>query len=301
MRFPVTGVIAVDKPVGVSSRRVVDRVATALSTRAFGHAGTLDPIASGVVVVCVGNATKLIDFLHILPKRYVGRFLLGRSSPSDDTELPVELEADPRQPFHQEVADALQAFRGEIMQRPCDYSAVHVNGKRAYALARKGHTVELPPKPVTIHRLTLLAYDWPRLELDVECSTGTYIRGLGRDLAAALGTTAVMDGLVRTSVGPFDQSDAVPLGALMGDDAEATAMAAVAPARSAVAHIPSIILPEHLITHVASGGILQRSVVPDAQADAAAVAAIDQAGTLIGILRPHRDGWRTRPNFVGHS
>lgn len=301
MRFPITGVIAVDKPVGVSSRRVVDRVATALSTRAVGHAGTLDPIASGVVVVCVGQATKLIDFLHMLPKRYLGRFLLGRSSPSDDTELPVELEVDPRQPSRQEIADALQAFRGEIMQRPCNYSAVHVDGKRAYALARKGQAVELPPKPVTIHRLGLLSYEWPRLELDVECSTGTYIRGLGRDLAAALGTRAVMDGLVRTSVGPFDQSDAVPLDALTGDDAQAAAIAAVAPARSAVAHIPSITLPEHLVTNVACGGILQRSVVPDAQSAADAVAAIDQAGTLIGILRHHRDGWRVRPNFVGRS
>ncbi len=304
MRFPFTGVVAVDKPEGVSSRRVVDGVARALAMRAVGHAGTLDPIASGVVVVCVGHATKLIDFVHTLPKRYVGRFLLGRSSPSDDTELPVELEAHPVQPSREAVEQALHAFRGSIMQRPCDFSAVHVDGQRAYALARKGRAVEIAAKPVTIHRIELLEYDWPRLVLDVECSTGTYIRGLGRDLAAALGTKAVMDGLVRTAVGPFDREHAVSLDTIQEDPS--TAEVALQPAVAAVAHLQGVTLSPEQIEHIAHGGILEPAVVPprdghskDAPSDA--IAATDNCGLLIGILRPHRAGWRMRPNFVGRS
>jgi len=301
MRFPFTGVLAVDKPRGVSSRRVVDGVAKALGMRAVGHAGTLDPIASGVVVVCVGHATKLIDFLHTLPKRYVGRFLLGRSSPSDDTELPVQLEESPLQPACEAVEQAMAAFRGPIMQRPCDFSAVHVDGKRAYDLARRGRAVEIAAKPVTIHRLEVLEYAWPRLVLEVECSTGTYIRAIGRDLAAALGTTAVMDGLVRTAVGPFSQSAAVALDRITGADAVDVASAWLQPARAAVPHLPAVSLTPDLVEHAARGGILERSLAAAEHAESEAIAAVAGDGTLIGILRPHRDGWRVRPNFVGRS
>lgn len=301
MRFPFTGVLAVDKPEGISSRRVVDGVAQALAMRAVGHAGTLDPIASGVVVVCVGHATKLIDYLHDLPKRYEGRFLLGRSSPSDDTELPVELEPSPRQPSREAVDEAVRAFRGTIMQRPCDYSAVHVNGKRAYELARKGRPVAIAEKPVTIHRLAVIEYQWPRLVLDVECSTGTYIRALGRDLAAALGTRAVMDGLVRAAVGPFCREGSTPFGLLTGPDAKSVAEDSLLPAVAAVAHLPAVTLSPQQVEHVAKGGILEPSVVPEPLVGREAIAAVDQTKTLIGILRPHRSGWRTRPNFVGCS
>ena len=316
MRFPFTGVVSVDKPEGVSSRRVVDGVARAVAMRAVGHAGTLDPIASGVVVVCVGHATKLIDFLHTLPKRYVGRFLLGRSSPSDDTELPVELEACPVQPSREAIEQALQAFRGPIMQRPCDYSAVHVDGKRAYALARKGRAVEIADKPVTIHRLELLEYDWPRLVLDVECSTGTYIRAIGRDLAAALGTKAVIDGLIRTAVGPFHKQEAIPLDEIL--HTSSAAEVPLQPALAAVAHLPAVALNPEQIEHIARGGILDPAVVPPHHlrrdtasstgtaaitdtASSDAVAATDDRGMLVGMLRPHRAGWRMRPNFLGRS
>lgn len=214
MRFPFTGVIPIDKPKGVSSRKVVDAVAKALGTKAVGHAGTLDPLACGVVVVCVGHATRLVDFVHATPKHYRATFLLGRSSPSDDFETPVEEEAAPVQPNRAEVDRVLEAFRGDILQRPCDYSAVHVDGKRAYRLARKGRPVELVVKPVRIDRIEITEYDWPRLGLDIECSSGTFVRAIGRDLAVALGTRAVMESLVRTAVGPFTIEAATPLDAL---------------------------------------------------------------------------------------
>ena len=143
MRFPFTGVIPVDKPAGVTSRRVVDAVARALGMAAVGHAGTLDPLATGVVVVCVGHATKLVDAVHGLSKHYRATFLLGRSSPSDDLETEIVEEPEPLRPSVAELEAALPSFRGAILQRPCDYSAVHVGGKRAYRLARQGTPVEI--------------------------------------------------------------------------------------------------------------------------------------------------------------
>ncbi|NCA11985.1 tRNA pseudouridine(55) synthase TruB, partial [bacterium] len=176
MRHDLSGVLAVDKPAGTTSRRVVDAVARALGTKAVGHAGTLDPLATGAVVVCVGHATRLVDFVHQLPKHYAATFLLGRSSPSDDLETPVTDEENPRRPSHAEIEAGLPPLRGGILQRPCDYSAVHVDGKRAYRLARQGRAVELPEKPVSIERLDVTHYEWPRLGLEIECSSGTFVR-----------------------------------------------------------------------------------------------------------------------------
>jgi tRNA pseudouridine55 synthase len=286
----MNGVIPIDKPVGVSSRKVVDAVAKALGMKTVGHAGTLDPLASGVVVVCVGHATKLVDFIHDLPKAYMATFLLGRSSPSDDLETEVTIEADPEQPSHERIENALKAFRGEIMQRPCDYSAVHVGGKRAYRLARKGREVVLAPKRVRIDRLSITAYEWPRLGLDVVCSSGTFIRAIGRDLAAALGTTAVMESLVRTAVGPFLKQSALPLTAITPE----TVTAALLPPAAAVRHLPSITLAADLLERAIRGGLIDIGMTDRCGA------AFDQTGDLVGILTWHESGHhRLRPNFRG--
>lgn len=291
MRFPISGVIPVDKPVGVSSRRVVDAVARALGMKAVGHAGTLDPLASGVVVVCVGHATRLVDFVHALPKHYAASFLLGRSSPSDDLETDVTLEAEPLRPSAAAVADALVAFRGDILQRPCDYSAVHVDGKRAYRLARKGRPLDLAAKPVRIDRLEVTSYDWPRLGLDIECSSGTFVRAIGRDLAAALGTTAVMESLVRTAVGPLSLATATAMEALT----PAATPAALLPPAAAVAHLPQMRLGGAELDHAVRGGLVECGLSP-----APAIAACDETDDLVGILQRHETGrYRLRPNFRG--
>ena len=293
MRFPFTGVIPVDKPVGVSSRHVVDVVARALSMKSVGHAGTLDPLASGVVIVCVGHATKLVDYVHELPKHYAATFLLGRSSPSDDFETPIEEEADPVRPSDAEIEVAAGAFRGDILQRPCDYSAVHVDGKRAYRLARKGRPVVLNSKPVRIDRLAITSYDWPRLAVEIECSSGTFVRALGRDLAESLGTRAVMESLVRTAVGPFACAASIPLDAITPD----TARASLLPAAAAIAHLPSEVLGEDVLASAVRGGL-----VPLSEGTAPAVAALDASGQLIGILKQLESGsYRLRPNFLGEG
>jgi tRNA pseudouridine55 synthase len=291
MRFPFTGVIPVDKPSGVSSRRVVDVVAKALGTKAVGHAGTLDPLACGVVVVCVGHATKLVDFVHATPKHYRSTFLLGRSSPSDDFETPVEEEIDPVRPSRDEIERALVGFRGDIRQRPCDYSAVHVDGKRAYHLARKGRPIELAAKPVRIDRLEITEYDWPRLGLDIECSSGTFVRAIGRDLAAALGTAAVMESLVRTAVGPFTIGAATSLDAVTPE----TAPAVLLPPAAAVRHLPQVALANAELDAAIRGGLIECPLSP-----APAVAACDETRDLVGILKRHETGrYRLKPNFRG--
>jgi tRNA pseudouridine55 synthase len=292
MRFPFTGVIPVDKPAGATSRRCVDAVARALGMRAVGHAGTLDPLATGVVVVCAGHATKLVDFVHDLPKHYGATFLLGRSSPSDDLETPVEVEADPVRPDRATLEAALAPFRGDILQRPCDYSAVHVGGQRAYALARKGRAIELTPKPVCIHRLEITDYAWPRLGLAIECSSGTFVRAIGRDLALALGTRAVMESLERGAVGSFTRSGSLPLDAV----APETAAMRLLPPAAAVTHLPRATLTDEEVARAIRGGL----VAQPAALGHPAVAAFDAAGDLLGILRPHPSGaWRLRPNFQG--
>ncbi len=296
MRFPFTGVIPVDKPCGVTSRRVVDAVARALGMKSVGHAGTLDPLASGVVVVCVGNATKLVDYVHELPKHYIASFLLGRSSPSDDFETPIDEEVCPRRPSRDEIEVALLAFRGEILQRPCDYSAVHVDGKRAYRLARKGKPVALAEKRVRIDRLEVTGYEWPRLGLDVACSSGTFVRAIGRDLAEKLGTKAVMESLVRTAVGPFEKTNAIPLEAI---DPE-SARVALRPAVAAVPHLPQHVLDGEELDRAVRGGLLPLS--DEEAASQHSFAAVDSAGELIGILKRHESGaFRLRPNFRGEG
>ncbi|MEM1304051.1 MAG: tRNA pseudouridine(55) synthase TruB [Planctomycetota bacterium] len=211
------GLLNLNKPKGLTSRDAVNRVQWLVrhaegeggkpisKKRAskVGHAGTLDPIATGVLVVCIGPATRLIEHVQRMPKRYRGTFLLGQRSPSDDVELEPESLTDPPVPTREQIGKALPAFVGEIEQVPPAYSAIKIDGQKAYDLARAGDAPEMKPRPVTIHRLEVVRYEYPELVLDIRCGSGTYIRSLGRDLAASLGTAAVMSGLARTAIGDF--------------------------------------------------------------------------------------------------
>lgn len=290
---PLVGLVPIDKPAGVTSRAVVDVVARAAGTKAVGHAGTLDPLARGVVLVCVGAATRLVDHLHELPKHYRATFALGRSSPSDDLETPVELEENAVRPEAGALAAAARSLEGEILQRPCDYSAVHVDGKRAYRLARKGRPLELAAKPVRIDRLAILAYDWPRLEVDVVCSSGTFVRAIGRDLAAALGTTAVMEALERTAIGPFRRAAAVDPDAVT----PTSLVGLLQPALAAVPHLARLTVSRQDRDALALGRPI--TLPPGAPE---ALAAVDEEGLLVGILRALPDGGhRLRPSFIGRN
>jgi tRNA pseudouridine55 synthase len=199
------GIVNLNKPAGFSSRAAVNLILHAAGIRKLkaGHAGTLDPIADGVLVICLGKATRLIPYIHQLPKEYIGRFQLGVSSRSDDVESPLDPLDQPPIPTLDELRQVLPQFTGKIEQVPPIFSAVKVDGKRAYDLARAGESVELKPKTVEIRQMVVEVYEYPFLTLRILCGTGTYIRSLGRDIARSLGTAAVMDQLTRTAVGPF--------------------------------------------------------------------------------------------------
>ena len=197
------GIFNINKPAGWTSRDVVNRVQRLVRPAKAGHAGTLDPLATGVLVVCVGPATKLISYVQQQLKEYEATFILGQSSPSDDVETEIcELEQPPI-PTREAIEAKLPDFVGTIQQRPPLYSAIKVEGQRAYKLARGGSDMELPARPVEIYELSVTAYEYPELCLKIRCGSGTYVRSIGRDLADSLGTAAVMSALTRTAIGKF--------------------------------------------------------------------------------------------------
>lgn len=223
----MNGFLNIDKPQGLSSRSVVDEVNRLLRQRGFtrgtlpkvGHAGTLDPMATGVLVVAIGSATRLIELVQSRPKEYRGSFLFGKRSNTDDVSGQV-VDGDLTRAAavtHAELETALTAFRGRIEQVPPAFSAVRVEGRRAYKLARRGHVPELNAKPVEIHRLEIVSFDPPELTLEIECGSGTYIRSLGRDIGERLGCGAVMSALTRTRVGSFELSDAISISSLTAE------------------------------------------------------------------------------------
>ncbi len=233
---PICGILNIDKPAGITSRRVVDRVVKLTKQGRkrlkVGHAGTLDPIATGVLVVCVGPATRLIQYIQEQRKEYRVTFLLGRRSDTDDIEGEVVETPDVELVLREQIVSLLPRFIGTIEQVPPRFSAVHVDGERAYILARQGRDVDLQPRPVVVHRLEIVRFEYPELVLDIQCGSGTYVRSIGRDLGEALGCGAVMSALVRTRIGTFELENAVPFDELDDD----TVLARMQPPIAAVAH-----------------------------------------------------------------
>jgi tRNA pseudouridine55 synthase len=203
------GLLNVNKPAHWTSRDVVNRLGYKVRRVKIGHSGTLDPLATGVLILCVGQATRLVPYLHRLPKTYVATFLLGRRSESDDIETEVELLTDAPPVTTTQLREILPRFVGKITQLPPTFSAVKINGKPAYRKARKGKPVEVPERDVEVHRIELLEHIDDSFTLEIECGTGTYVRSIGRDIAAACGSAAVMSSLCRTRVGDFTVESAI--------------------------------------------------------------------------------------------
>ena len=247
---PPFGFLVLDKPAGLSSHSCVSRVRRAYGLKRVGHGGTLDPAVTGVLPIALGPATRLLPYLSG-DKGYRGVVQLGLSTSTDDLEgevlqrtpLPSDLD-------RQRVEAALAAFRGSINQVPPQVSAVHVDGVRAYQRARRGETVALAARAVTIHELTLLAYDpaQGQLELEVRCSAGTYIRALARDLGAALGTGGTLACLRRTQALGFDLAEAVGWQAL-----DPQALSAGAP-------LPPLLSPLIALAHLAQHQLSEEQV-----------------------------------------
>ena len=210
----MNGIVIVDKPQGWTSQDVTARLRRVYATRRIGHGGTLDPMATGVLPVFVGRATRGVEFFEHAEKTYETVLLLGRTTDTQDVTGTVLAEKT----VHLSPADieeVLPRFRGDILQVPPMYSALKVNGKKLYELARKGQEVERQPRPITVFELTNLGFDGTRLSLRVKCSKGTYIRTLCQDIGEALGCGGCMEALRRVRAGEYGIEDAVPLEKLL--------------------------------------------------------------------------------------
>lgn len=287
------GFLNCNKPVGFTSRDLVNVVQGRLRGQKIkiGHCGTLDPLADGVLVVGVGPAAKLVPYVHQSPKTYHGTFQLAAESPTGDLEVAPTFFTDHPVPSATDVEAACGAFVGNIRQTPPVFSAIKIDGKRAYDLAREGKSVNVPERTVQIHELRVLRYDYPELSLQITCSTGTYIRTLGIDLAKALGTVAVMTKLTRTSVGEFELQDALSLERIRSDEIADM----LQPATRGVAHLPTRVVSKDEHQRLCHGLCL---ALPDAFKSEEAIAAVTESGELCAILTPKGTGLCPKKVFL---
>jgi tRNA pseudouridine55 synthase len=287
--LPLNGILNLHKPPGITSRQAVDHVARLAGRSKVGHAGTLDPLASGVLVVCVGSATRLIESIQGMAKTYRATILLGARSDTLDALGKVTLEDSPRPPALSDIQRAIQDYQGEIWQRPPSFSALKVKGRRAYDLARSGQPIDLPPRRIRIDRVELVDYSWPRLQLEIECGGGTYIRSLAADLGEALGCGGLLEALIRSRIGPFDLATACTLEELT----PATFLGSIRPPLEAVAHLPRVVLSESLAEDVRQGRPIAAGPPESDPACLQDVVLVTADGSLVAIaewdvLRP---GW----------
>jgi tRNA pseudouridine55 synthase len=270
------GLLVIDKPGGITSRAAVDRAQSWFprGTR-IGHAGTLDPLATGVLVLCVGMATRLTEFVQRMPKLYRAGILLGATSDTDDADGTITPTPDAVPPPRETVERELAAFMGQIAQVPPAYSAAKVTGRRAYQLARQGQEVSLAARLVTIHRIDIVSYEYPRLEILVRCGKGTYIRSLARDLGKQLGCGGYIESLRRLAIGDFTDADALSLQATAGE-----ARQCLLPCQYALKDLTPTTLSQVDADRLLHGGSVAVSAPP---ADETAV--FDEAGRLIAIAK----------------
>lgn len=297
------GLLIVDKPRGISSHDVVSRARRLLRERRIGHAGTLDPLATGVLVLCVGQATRLSEYLLGEDKAYEGVILLGQRTTTDDAEGEV-IETRPVPPITQETLRQLEArFSGAIVQIPPQFSAIQKDGQRAYALARQGRRVELEPRQVTVYALRLMPDVGSResagshLRVHVRCSAGTYIRALARDIGEALGCGGHLVELRRTQAGRFTLADAVTLDRVEAAAREGAAASLLLPMDRAVSDWPAMRLSDDEARRLKMGQAItpQSAAVSQAAGDSW-VRVYDSRCAFIAIA--HWDGTKLKPAKV---
>jgi tRNA pseudouridine55 synthase len=281
-----SGLLLVDKPQGLTSHDVVARTRRAAGTRKVGHAGTLDPMATGLLVLGLNSSTRLLTYVVGLDKEYYATIKLGESTTTDDAEGDVVSTSPTGHVTDAAIAEGIAKLSGPISQVPSSVSAIKVDGKRAYALVREGETVELKPRNVTVSAFELLEREGDRLRVRVECSSGTYIRALARDLGTDLGVGGHLTALRRTRIGPFTIDGAHEL---EGIDVEAGLMP---PASAASTLFPALELSEQQAVDLAHG----KRFDVDAP-DASPVAALTGSGRLVGLVTIAAGRVRTLVNF----
>ncbi len=292
------GLLLVDKPSGPTSHDVVGRGRRVLGTRRVGHAGTLDPLASGLLILGVERATKLLGHLALKDKSYLATIRLGVATTTDDAQGEVLAEHDAGAVEQSSILAEVGLLTGDLQQVPSAVSAIKVDGRRAYDRVRSGESVELAARPVTVSRFDLL--DVVRggavvdLRVHVECTTGTYVRALARDLGAALGVGGHLTALRRTRIGPFDVADAVDLWAMGPDDRDAADQAIIAPQDAAAAAFAVRNATEQEQLDLSFGRSL------DARQMSGTYAVVSESADRLLALVTETDG-RARPVLVWHA
>ena len=278
----LTGVLVIDKAKGPTSHDVIGSLRRLLQLRRIGHCGTLDPLASGILVVCLGRYTRLNQWLSGADKEYEAEIYLGAVSATGDAEGPIRHQADCASPDYQSVAQALRDFTGVIDQVPPAHSAVKVAGVRSYKRARRGDEVVLKPRRVHIHAMELLSYDFPRLRARIQCSAGTYIRSLAADLGRALGTGAYLAELRRLRAGGLGLDKALTLDQVAHLSRAGQIEKALVHPRLALSELAAVELNEGKLVDFAHG----KAIKHPAGAGAREVCAVfDAAQTLFGLAR----------------
>lgn len=285
---PVTGLLNLDKPADWTAHDVVARVRRLTGVRQVGHTGTLDPMATGVMVVCLGSATRLAEYVTGLPKVYLAEITLGVATDTYDATGRPTAERPVPPLTAAEVTKAMQLFTGAIWQRPPIYSALKQRGEALHKRARRGEAVEVQPRSVTVYEFALLAFDGRVLQARVACGAGTYVRSLAHDLGEVLGCGAHLSALRRLAVGSFRVEEAVTLEQLA--EAAGRWSTYLLPADRAVAHLPSVVL-----TPRDAQRLLHGQAVPAAAGSTAPLArAYDADGRLLAVVRldPTKQAWR---------
>ncbi len=278
------GLLLVDKPAGMTSHDVVDRARRALRTKRIGHAGTLDPFATGLLVLLVGRATRLLPYVDGEPKVYEATVRFGAETTTDDVTGEVTLSAGP--PTIESIRAALPALTGDIAQVPPAFSAKQVGGQRAYAAARRGQALDLPAVAVRVDAWEIAGFDGTDLRATVRCGGGTYIRALARDLGRATGSAAHLAALRRVASGRFAARDAVAI--------DAIAEGALRPAVDALPSVPRVQMDELARARVGRGMSIERDA-----GDAGEIAALlDVSGELVAIAARDGNAWQPRVVLV---
>ncbi len=287
------GFLNILKPPGPGSYDIIRHVKRCVGRKVkIGHAGTLDPLAEGVLVVCIGQATRLVDMVQSWPKQYATLARLGATSTTDDDEGQINETAVTVPPSADYIEQVVQRFVGVIEQVPPAYSAVKVAGQRAYKMARAGQMPDLAPKKVTIHSLEIVEYEYPRLRLRISCGSGTYIRSLVRDIGAELGVGGYCEKIVREAVGPFNADRAIGPDQINTDNIEQFVIDPIEALPSEV----RITVTDEQVRELAHGRTIDWPGKFDNSEKL--LGAIDTRGNLIGLLRPDPASGKLRPEKV---
>lgn len=292
----VSGVLVVDKPVGLTSHDVVQIIRRGTNIRRAGHTGTLDPRASGVLVVLIGPAVRLSEYVSASDKRYQATLRLGSSTDTFDAEGRVTSSASVDHITEEQFQQVLARFVGEIQQVPPPYSAIKVKGRKAYEMAREGEEVSLEPRTIHVYSLDLLEWDPPEAVIDVFCSSGTYVRSLANDLGAALGCGAHLIGLRRTKSGRFTLRDAVPLRRLEESFRTGDWYKYLIPAAEALGDWPAIELDADQVELIRHG-----HRIPAQAGSNDWVRGVSQQGDLVALLELDKATMEWQPRKVFFS